>query len=118
MCFTFGQMVTKNVINITSSPSIAQAGAPPEINYLRPNVSTTFLLDDVECLGNETDIGQCQHDGWGNHNCYPQYNEFASVTCIKKDREAPQGKIFLFLKKVPQNVHHRHVKLRIAVPLF
>ena len=39
-------------------------------------------LDDVNCLGNEGYIVNCQHNGWGVHNC--GHIEDASVICSRK----------------------------------
>ena len=36
-------------------------------------------LDEVECEGTESDLAQCKHAGWGEHNC--DHNEDAAVTC-------------------------------------
>ena len=36
-------------------------------------------LDDVSCVGSESRIDQCQHNGWGNHNC--GHSEDVSVNC-------------------------------------
>jgi deleted-in-malignant-brain-tumors protein 1 len=38
-----------------------------------------FWLDDVRCQGNETDIGECAHSVWGNHDC--NYRNQAGVVC-------------------------------------
>ncbi|XP_052091440.1 deleted in malignant brain tumors 1 protein-like [Mytilus californianus] len=64
-------------------PAIAQAGAPIDIDHGKVNVSERFHLDDVECIGNETDIDQCKNSSLGNHNCDVAQQEYASVTCIK-----------------------------------
>ncbi|XP_053474068.1 deleted in malignant brain tumors 1 protein [Ictalurus furcatus] len=36
-------------------------------------------LDDVQCSGNESDITQCSHNGYGEHDCH--HTEDAGVTC-------------------------------------
>ena len=39
-------------------------------------------LNNVRCLGNETSLEQCPHDGLGNHNCYHYLD--IGVECIGK----------------------------------
>ena len=36
-------------------------------------------LDDVDCDGSETNITNCDHRGWGTHNC--NHNEDVSIIC-------------------------------------
>ena len=36
-------------------------------------------MDDVECLGNETELVNCPFDGWAEHNC--DRSEGAGVFC-------------------------------------
>jgi len=38
-----------------------------------------ILLDEVHCTGNEENIGDCQHQAWGSHDC--SHYEDASVIC-------------------------------------
>lgn len=33
---------------------------------------TYYLMDDVQCLGNENSIRNCEFAGWGIHNCMSQ----------------------------------------------
>jgi len=42
--------------------------------------SGVIWLDDVQCNGTEKSIADCQHSGWGNHNC--GHGEEVSVSCI------------------------------------
>jgi len=36
-------------------------------------------LDDVDCDGSETNITNCDHRGWGSHNC--DHDEDVSISC-------------------------------------
>ena len=44
--------------------------------------SGQIWLDDVRCSGSESSIADCQHRGWGRHNC--NHNKDASVICSSK----------------------------------
>ena len=44
--------------------------------------SGQIWLDDVRCSGSESLIDNCQHRGWGEHNC--NHNKDASVICSSK----------------------------------
>ena len=44
--------------------------------------SGEIWLDNVNCLGNETSIERCSHNGWNSHNCV--HGEDASVICSSK----------------------------------
>jgi len=37
-------------------------------------------LDNVQCVGNETSIADCIHNGWGVHRCYHRHD--VSVACL------------------------------------
>ncbi|XP_021378643.1 deleted in malignant brain tumors 1 protein-like [Mizuhopecten yessoensis] len=41
--------------------------------------SGTILMDSLRCTGNETDIADCQFDGWGKNDC--SHSEDAGVQC-------------------------------------
>lgn len=41
--------------------------------------SGLILLDNIDCKGNETELGQCHSLGWNVHNCY--HYEDVGVTC-------------------------------------
>ena len=41
--------------------------------------SGPIWLDDVRCTGQETQLGNCRHNGWGRHNC--RHYEDVSIIC-------------------------------------
>ena len=41
--------------------------------------SGRIWLDDVDCFGTESSIGNCSHRGWGSHSC--GHSQDASVKC-------------------------------------
>ena len=45
-------------------------------------------LDDLACMGNETNIGECLHRGWGSHDC--THKQDAGVVCDKGKAEGFQ----------------------------
>ncbi|XP_078658415.1 uncharacterized protein LOC144903853 isoform X5 [Branchiostoma floridae x Branchiostoma belcheri] len=45
--------------------------------------SGQIWMDNVHCTGSETNLGQCDHNGMGNHNC--NHGEDAGVICIPND---------------------------------
>ena len=59
-------------------------------------------LDDVRCIGTETDIAECSHRGWGVHNC--QHREDVAVSCARTEvdvrlnggRDPREGRLEVF----------------------
>ena len=47
-----------------------------------PSVRAQVWLDNVRCIGNETGLEQCSHQGIGNHLSSCDYYEDAGVYCI------------------------------------
>ena len=46
---------------------------------LVPNGTGQIWLDEVDCTGNEKNLSNCSHSGWGVHNC--NHDEDAGVEC-------------------------------------
>ena len=40
-----------------------------------------FLLDDLGCTGDESNVAECRHLGLGSHNCKDRRDEQAAVIC-------------------------------------
>jgi len=36
-------------------------------------------MDNLHCVGTETDLANCEHNGWAQHNC--KHSEDVSITC-------------------------------------
>ena len=52
-------------------------------SYGKANSRTITWLDDVNCVGTESKIEECSHNGWGNEDC--GYYEEAGVQCSASD---------------------------------
>lgn len=50
--------------------SLGAAEILPHSRY--PIEKPVYLIDDLQCLGNETKLRDCRFGGWGQHNCGPQ----------------------------------------------
>jgi len=48
--------------------------------------SGRIWLDNVRCRGAESHITECDHNGWGRHNC--AHNDDVSVSCVANSTEA------------------------------
>ena len=47
----------------------------------------TIWLDNVQCKGTERDMSDCQHRGWGVHNC--RHSQDVSISC-NSERHGPR----------------------------
>ncbi|CAH0549631.1 unnamed protein product [Brassicogethes aeneus] len=51
--------------------------------------NTFYMMDDVDCIGNETSLKDCSFSGWGHHNCLD--GEVAGLICKIPQEKCPNN---------------------------
>ncbi|XP_023316402.1 uncharacterized protein LOC106653221 isoform X1 [Trichogramma pretiosum] len=79
----WGTVCDDDFTNVTASVICRSLGygGPAMVKkdgYFGPGQGPIWL-DEVNCIGNETQLYRCEHDHWGRHNC--AHNEDAGVVC-------------------------------------
>lgn len=82
VCRQLGMLSSSNVchtvMNIFYQPFLYSAAVPVKRSRYGSGV-VPFLLDNILCRGNESNLLQCVHSGLGIHNC--ESSETAGVIC-------------------------------------
>ncbi|XP_060073519.1 deleted in malignant brain tumors 1 protein-like [Ylistrum balloti] len=80
----WGAVDAKVICRMLGKPTI---GAVAKTNAFYGPGAGPILLDNVNCLGNETSISQCGNRGWGINNC--GHREDAGVICAGRTQVTP-----------------------------
>ncbi|XP_065188627.1 deleted in malignant brain tumors 1 protein-like [Sycon ciliatum] len=76
-----------------------------------PARSGDTMLDEVACIGNETDVRSCSHDGFRTHNCLP--SEDVVIQC--SGPYVPPSELIQCVKQCPDGTFQERLdKLCIA----
>ena len=76
--------ICNDQFNLTAANVVCrQLGYPGAVRLLSNYGSSTnqVWLDDVQCIGNETSIDQCSHNGFNIYDCNIFYDQLG-VECI------------------------------------
>jgi len=65
--------------------SLGFASGEPKIEAFYGAGSGQIWLDSLECDGSEDAVGECDHGGWGVHDC--SHGEDAGVKCLMEGEE-------------------------------
>ena len=75
------------------------------MNHYGPGKGQIWL-DDVECIGYESSIAECSHNGWGSHNC--RHHEDVSISCNTQDDDCKFSvRISLFARSINKKITRR-----------
>ncbi|XP_063217165.1 uncharacterized protein LOC134527975 isoform X2 [Bacillus rossius redtenbacheri] len=70
--------------------SLGAADVRPSSYFWSRDTSPLFLVDELQCFGNETSLRECDFNGWGVHDCTA--DEVAGVVCKQPGMQCPDGK--------------------------
>lgn len=84
ICRMLGFSTATNVFTSSNPGETPAAMASPQLARLTlcldPTGTGKIWLDELRCLGSETDIFSCRHAGLGTNNC--GHTEDAGVQCV------------------------------------